>query len=153
TLGNRMITMFGQLATYLQGVDLRLQSHRWMNDLVIAGGRIVIENVDPDRLDDIAAQHDLVLVAAGRGALAELFPRNAERSVYSTPQRKLAMAIVTGLSQTVDDAPFLPVKFNLLAQHGEVFFLPYHHRDHGATWCIAWEAKAGGRMDRFEGCR
>lgn len=153
TLGNRMITMRGQLATYVQGVDLRLQSHRWMNDLVTADGRVVIEKVDPDRLDEIAAQHDLVLVAAGRGPLAELFPRNAERSVYTAPQRKLAMVIVTGVSLTIDDARFLPVKFNLFAEDSEVFFLPYHHRDHGATWCLLWEAKPGGRMDRFDDCK
>src|SRR6185295_15072565 len=147
TLGNRLVTMEGQFATYCQAVDLRLQSHRWMNDLARAGGRVMIEKLDPDRLDAIAAQHDLVLVAAGRGPLAELFPRNPERSVYTAPQRKLAMVIVSGLSPTIDGVPFLPVKFNLFAQYGEVFFLPYYHRDRGATWCILWEAKAGGRMD------
>src|SRR5215475_14517910 len=95
--GNRMVTMNGVLAsTYFQAVDLRLQSHRWMNDFEAAGGRIVIEAIDIDRLDAIAAQHDLVLVASGRGALAELFPRNARRSVYTAAQRKLAMVLVTG---------------------------------------------------------
>jgi hypothetical protein len=60
---------------------------------------------------------------------------------------------VTGLPPAIDGIPFLPVKFNLFAQYGEAFFLPYYHRDHGATWCILWEAKSGGRMDRFDDCR
>jgi len=154
SLGNRMITLCGRFATtYFQAVDLRLQSHRWMVDLEAAGGRVVIESVDPDRLDAIAAQHDLVLVATGRGALADLFPRNAERSVYTAPQRQVAMAIVTGIDQAVAGVPFLPLKLNLLAPYGELFCVPYHHRDHGATWCVLFEAKPGGAMDRFGGCR
>ena len=54
-----------------------------MNDLEAAGGRVVVETIDVERLDAIAAEHELVLVATGRGPLAELFPRNAERSVYT----------------------------------------------------------------------
>jgi 2-polyprenyl-6-methoxyphenol hydroxylase-like FAD-dependent oxidoreductase len=154
TRGNRLVTMTSHTATYLQAVDLRLQSHRWMNDLEAAGGRIVVEKVDPARLDAIAAANDLVLVAAGgSGPLAELFPRNAERSVYDKPQRKLAMMIVTGPSQAVPGVPFLPVKFNFFAPYGEVFWVPYYHRDHGFTWCLIFEAKAGGPIDRFGGCQ
>jgi 2-polyprenyl-6-methoxyphenol hydroxylase-like FAD-dependent oxidoreductase len=154
TRGNRLVTMTSQTATYLQAVDLRLQSHRWMNDLEAAGGRIVVEKLDPTRLDAIAAANDLVLVAAGgSGPLAELFPRNAERSVYDKPQRKLAMMIVTGPSQEVPGVPFLPVKFNFFAPYGEVFWVPYYHRDHGFTWCLIFEAKAGGPIDRFGGCQ
>jgi len=154
TRGNRLVTMTSHTSTYVQAVDLRLQSHRWMNDLEAAGGRIVVEKVDPARLDAIAAANDLVLVAAGgSGPLAELFPRNAERSVYDRPQRKLAMVIVTGAAQAVPGVPFLPVKFNFFAPYGEVFWVPYYHRDHGFTWCVIFEAKAGGPIDRFDGCQ
>jgi 2-polyprenyl-6-methoxyphenol hydroxylase-like FAD-dependent oxidoreductase len=33
-----------------------------------------------------------------------------------------------------------------------VFWVPYYHRDHGATWCMLFEARAGSPMDRFDGC-
>jgi hypothetical protein len=151
--GNRLVTMTSHATTYFQAIDLRLQSHRWMNDLEAAGGRVVVEKVGLERLDEIAAAHDLVLVATGRGPLAELFPRNAERSVYDRPQRKLAMMIVTGAPQAVPGVPFLPVKFNFFGTAGEVFCVPYYHRDHGATWCLVFEARAGGAMDRFDGCQ
>jgi len=150
--GNRMATMTGRAPTFFQAVDLRLQSHRWMNDLEAAGGRVAVEKVDLERLDAIAAANDLVLVATGRGSLAELFPRNAERSVYDKPQRKLAMMIVTGAAQAIAGVPFLPVRFNIFAPYGEVFWVPYYHRDHGATWCVTFEAKPGGPLDRFDGC-
>jgi 2-polyprenyl-6-methoxyphenol hydroxylase-like FAD-dependent oxidoreductase len=149
---NRLVTMTGRATTYFQAIDLRLQSHRWMNDLEAAGGRIVIGKVDPDRLDAIAAEHELVLVATGRGPLAELFPKNLERSVYDRPQRKLAMMIVTGASQTIPEVPFLPVKLDIFEPYGEVFWAPYYHRDHGATWNLLFEAKPGGPLDRFDGC-
>jgi hypothetical protein len=150
--GNRLVTMTGRSGVYFQAVDLRLQSHRWMMDLEAAGGRVIVEKVDPERLDVIAAQNDLVLVATGRGSLTELFPRNAERSVYDKPQRKVAMMIVTGAPQEVPGVPFLPVKFDILGPYGEVFWVPYYHRDHGATWNVVFEAKPGGAMDRFGGC-
>jgi hypothetical protein len=61
--------------------------------------------------------------------------------------------IVTGAPQAVPGVPFLPVKFNFFAPYGEVFWVPYYHRDHGPTWCVLFEAKAGGPMDRFDGCK
>jgi 2-polyprenyl-6-methoxyphenol hydroxylase-like FAD-dependent oxidoreductase len=153
-IGNRLITAVGRFATgYLQAVDVRLQSHRWMNDLEAAGGRIAIEKLDIAGLDAIAARHDLVLVGSGRGMLAELFPRHAGRSVYSAPQRKVAMAIATGAPQVSDGAPFLAAKIQIIERHGEAFFIPFHHRDHGPTWCLGFEARPGGAMDRFDGCR
>jgi hypothetical protein len=151
-LGNRLITMAGHASSYFQAIDLRLQGHRWMTDLDAAGARVRVEKIDPDRLDAIAAQHELVLVAAGRGPLAELFPRHAARSVYDAPQRKLAMMIVKGAPQTIPGVPFLPVRFNFFAPYGEAFWVPYYHRDHGATWGMLFEAKAGTAMDRFDGC-
>jgi hypothetical protein len=153
-IGNRLLAMVGRLGTsYVQAVDGRLQSHRWMNDLEAAGGRIVIEKLDLDRLDAIAAQHELVLVASGRGMLAELFPRNPERSVYNAPQRKVAMAIVTGAAQAIEGVPFLPFKLTFIAPYGEAFFIPFYHRDHGPTWCLAFEARIGSPMDRFDVCK
>jgi hypothetical protein len=155
TLGNRLVTLTGRVP---QGkpafaIDLRLQSHRWMNDLEKLGGRVVVESVDPARLDAIAGEHELVIVATGRGPLAELFARNAERSIYEGPQRKLAMVIVTGAEPRFAGVPFPVVKFNLFASAGEAFWVPYHHRDHGPSWCLLFEAKAGGPMDRFDDCK
>jgi hypothetical protein len=113
----------------------------------------VVEKVDPERLDAIAAAHDLVLVATGRGPLAELFPRNAERSVYDRPQRKLAMMIVTGAPQAVPGVPFLPIKFNFFAPCGEVFWVPYYHRDHGPAWCVLFDSGSRTRCSRTSSIR
>lgn len=151
--GNRLLTLAGRLQGYFQAVDLRLQSHRWMHDLVARGGRLEIEAVSAARLDAIAAEHELTLVAAGRAELAGLFERDSVRSVYDRPQRKLAMVITQGAALGFDGVPFLPVKFNFFAPFGEAFWVPYHHRDAGPSWCLLFEAKAGGPIDRFDGAK
>lgn len=150
---NRLLTLTGKLPTQVCAIDLRLQSHRWLLDLEAAGAQVIYESVTVDRLDAIAAENDLTVVAAGRADLCNLFPRNAARSVYDKPQRRLAMIITKGGKMGFDGVPFLPVKFNLFAPWGEAFWVPYYHRDHGHTWNMLFEAKEGGPMDRFGACK
>jgi 2-polyprenyl-6-methoxyphenol hydroxylase-like FAD-dependent oxidoreductase len=142
---NQLVRLFGRGAKPFQAVDLRMQCHRWLNDF---DGRLEIESVTVERLDRIAAQHDLTIVAAGKAELAQLFERDATRSQYDAPQRHLAMVIATG-RMAVDGCPFLPVKFEFLGTDGEIFFVPYLHKDEGPAWNIVVEARPGSRMDCF----
>jgi 2-polyprenyl-6-methoxyphenol hydroxylase-like FAD-dependent oxidoreductase len=153
TLHNPLLHLIGRLRAPFQAVDVRLQSARWMEDLATRGGRVVIGEVTVDALDGIAAEHDLTIVAAGRGPLCNLFARDETRSTYREPQRELAMAIVTGCPASFDGIPFRPVRFDFLGTDGEVFFVPYFHKDAGAGWNILVEAKSGSRMDRFRNAR
>lgn len=149
-LHNQLIRLLGRAHRPFQAVDLRLQCHRWMNDF---DGELRIESVSPERLDAIAAEHDLTLVAAGRADLCKLFARDDARSTYSTHQRNLAMIITTGGAMAFDGCPFTPVKFEFLGTDGEAFFVPYFHKDHGPAWNILFEPKPGSRMDRFGGAK
>jgi hypothetical protein len=153
-VGNVLVTLAGKLhGTFGQAIDVRLQSHRWMGDLEARGGRVVIESVSVERLDRIASENDLTVVAGGRAELSRLFERDAERSVYDAPQRRLAMILVRGPAFGFDGVPFLPAKFNLFGTVGEAFWVPYFHKDVGPSWCMLFEAKAGGPMDRFGGAK
>jgi 2-polyprenyl-6-methoxyphenol hydroxylase-like FAD-dependent oxidoreductase len=152
--GNVLLTLAGRLhGTFGQAIDVRLQSHRWMGDLEARGGRVVVEAVSVERLDRIAAEHDLTVVAGGRAELSRLFPRHPERSVYDAPQRNLAMIMTRGAPLGFAGVPFLPAKFNLFAPIGEAFWIPYFHKDVGPSWSLLFEARAGGPMDRFGGAR
>jgi hypothetical protein len=153
TPGNRLITLAARVDKPGMAIDVRLQSSRWMDDLEARGGAIVIESVTTARLDAIAAAHDLTIVAAGKAELSSLFPRDAERSVYDKPQRHLTMICARGASHRFSGVPFVPVKFNLFGDTGEAFWVPYHHITHGPSWNILFEAKPGGRMDRFMGAK
>jgi len=148
--GNRLLTLVGRFSDYFLAIDLRLQSHRWMNELEARGGRIEIENVTVDRLDEIAGDHDLAIVAAGRGDIHRLFPRDEARSTYSKPQRKLCMICTRGQPFAFPGIDLLPVKFNFFATFGEAFWVPWYHKDHGPGWSMLFEAKEGGPLDRFD---
>ncbi len=149
--GNRMLTLAGRYRRPAVAVDLRLQSHAWMLELMKRGGRIEIEKISVGRLDQIAAEYDLTIVATGRADLCNLFERDAERSVFDKPQRHLAMVCVKGTPYGFNGIPWLPVKFNIIGTVGDAFFTPYFHKDAGASWNLVVEAIPGGPMDRFQG--
>jgi 2-polyprenyl-6-methoxyphenol hydroxylase-like FAD-dependent oxidoreductase len=151
-LHNPLLHLIGRLRRPFQAVDVRLQSARWMNELTSRGGRVVIQQVTRETLDTIAAENDLTIVAAGRADLCSLFERDDRRSVHTEPQRRLAMVTVTGCPSGFD-IPFRPVRFDFLGTDGEIFFVPYFHKDAGACWNILVEARRGFRMDRFDGVR
>lgn len=151
TKGNRMLTLAGRFRRPCLAVDLRLQSHRWMHELVARGGRIEVESINVNRLDQIAAENDLTVVAAGRAELANLFERDAARSVYDKPLRHLTMVLLKNTPFGFDGIPYLPVKHNALAGHGEMFFGHYYHKDVGASWNVLLEAIPGGPLDLSQG--
>jgi hypothetical protein len=148
--GNVLVTLLGRLSKPFLAIDLRMQSARWMQELDERGGRIEIESVTLERLDEISAQNDLTLVAAGRGEIMKLFPRDEQRSVYAKPQRFLAMTCVTGIPMELPYSPwFRPVKFNFFAPYGEAFWVPWYSKGGQACWGMLVEAKTGGPFDVY----
>jgi hypothetical protein len=151
TVGNRLLTLCGRFSNYFHAIDLRLQSARWMDELEKRGGKVEIETVTVERLDEIAGDHDLTIVAAGRGDIHKLFARDEARSEYTRPQRKLAMFNTNGQRMGFDGIDYVPVKFNFYAKAGEAFWVPWYHKDKGKSWSMLFEAKEGGPLDKFDG--
>lgn len=154
--GWQLIDLMGRIDRPARAVDVRLQSHRWTHDLEARGGKVEIAKVDVPRLDEIAAESDLVLVAAGRGDVGGLFARDEARSTYTTPPRKLTMLVVRNapLDRTADGIPFRPgIKFNFFAAWGEEFAIPYWHKDGFAGWNLLFEGRPGGPLDAFDDCQ
>jgi len=148
---NRILTLVGKVNGPAMAVDMRLQIHRWMEQLVELGGQVVVEAVDVARLDAISREHDLTFVAVGRGPLCDVFPRDAVRSLRSSAPRQLAMVIVDGGALTFPGVPFRPVRFHVTPDDGETFWTPYLHKSGKPMWSLLVEAKAGGAFDRFAG--
>jgi hypothetical protein len=161
--GNQLLTLLGRLRTgHIMAIDLRMQSATWINELLERGGKVEIEDVGIKRLDEIAAQNDLTIVAAGRGEMMKLFPRDEARSTYRTPQRFLAMVCFNGAGIGVPHAPwfsvpyapwFSPLKFNFFQHYGEMFWMPWYSKDRVPSLVCLFEAKTGGPFDRFRDCR
>lgn len=163
TQGNQLLTLLGRVTSGpIMAVDLRLQSATWIDDLLEQGGKVEIEDVTIKRLDEIAAKNDLTIVAAGRGELAKLFPRDEARSTYRKPQRFLAMVCFNGVNIALPRPPwfsvpyapwFTPLKFNFYQHYGEMFWMPWYSKDRVPSLVCVFEAKTGGPFDRFRDCR
>jgi hypothetical protein len=147
---NVLLTLQGRSQDYYLAIDLRLQSATWLQELIDRGCPVEIGNVSIAQLDEIAAENDLTIVAAGRGEIQELFPRDDNRSTYDRYQRFLGMICVTGIPMHFDYAPhFRPVKFNFYAPYGEFFWVPWYSMNGQQSWSLVFEAKENGPIDKF----
>jgi hypothetical protein len=126
-----------------QSVDQRVKMPRWMDELERAGGRVVIEEAGVDDLERYGREHDLVVVAAGKGDIVRLFPRDDERSTYDKPMRALALTYVTGMTPRPE---YSAVAFNLIPTVGEYFVFPALTTT-GECEIMVFEGVPGGPMD------
>ena len=135
-------------------MDQRTKYQRWLHEYRCRGGDLKIENVTPEALAQIAKQHDLTIVAAGKGSITGLFARDEQRSVHSTPPRKLAAALVVGDdlcgANSWSELPPQTLHFNFVAGAGEYFSMPFYSHTHGACRSFLFEAVPGGAMDVFD---
>ncbi|UAK36546.1 FAD-dependent oxidoreductase [Gordonia bronchialis] len=133
-----------------QAVDLRLRADDRLGRFLDRGGRFAVEAVDLDRLDAIAADADITLVATGKGGLSTLFPVEEARTHYREPQRRLLQVTLTGLDHGPDTFAYRSrgggdhSLFNLDSENGEIFVGPFLHKDAGATWSFIVFAKPDG---------
>jgi styrene monooxygenase A-like protein len=126
-------------------VDQRVKFPRWMDEVERRGGKLEIRAVGIDELEQLAAAHDLVVVASGKGEIGRLFERDAERSEFDRPMRALALAYVTGMKPRED---FTAVTFSLVPGIGELFWFPGLTTT-GACDMLVFEGIPGGPMDCF----
>ena len=126
-----------------QSVDQRVKMPRWMEELERAGGKVVIHDAGVDDLERYTQEHELVIVAAGKGEIVRLFERDAERSPYEQPMRALALTYVTGMTPRPE---FSAVCFNLIPTVGEYFVFPALTTT-GECEIMVFEGIPGGPMD------
>lgn len=146
--GTPFLELNGRFGVPALTVDVRLQSSRWLDEFEKRGGCLFIEKLDVARVDEIAGEHDLTVIASGKGDLSTLFPVDAERSVYTKPQRHLSMVLVTNAN---DSRAFnrTPVRFYELPTAGETIWTPFYHKTRGPSWILFSEAREGSVLDRF----
>lgn len=133
-----------------QAVDLRLRADDRLARFLDRGGRFEVGQVGLDRLDAIAADADITLVATGKGGLSTLFPVDESRTHYREPQRRLLQVTLTGVDHGPESFAYRSSAggdhslFNLDAQNGEIFVGPFLHKDAGPTWSFIVFAKPDG---------
>ncbi|NVK43287.1 MAG: FAD-binding oxidoreductase [Oceanospirillaceae bacterium] len=144
--GEKLIDWAARLDRPAQSVDQRLKMPVWMDEFVRLGGELVIQDVGIDELEELAASHDLVLLAAGKGEIVRLFERDAERSQFDKPQRALALTYVRGMEPK---QPHSRVAFNLIPGVGEYFAFPALTVN-GPCEIMVFEGIPGGPMDCWQ---
>ncbi|MCW4354676.1 flavin reductase [Hoyosella sp. YIM 151337] len=138
-----------QLEYYAQSVDQRVKCSAWMDEFAAAGGKLVIRRAGITDLEELAHDHDLVIVSTGKGDLGRLFPPDREKSPFDRPQRALAVAYVHGLAPHPDGAD---LSINMVPGVGECFILPALTTT-GPCHIIVFEAVPGGPMDLWDDVR
>lgn len=145
SVGGKSMDWAARLDHFAQSVDQRLKIPRWMAEFQKRGGVLRIKAADIDDLESCARSHDLVVVASGKGSIAQLFPRDAERSPFSEAQRSLALTYVRNMRPR---ASYAAVCFNMIPNVGEYFVFPALTTS-GACDIMVFEGIPHGPMDRW----
>ena len=145
--GQKALTFAHRLEAPAKSIDQRVKFPALMQVFADRGGELIYTDAGIDELEKYAAASDLVLVAAGKGEIAQLFSRDDERSIYDKPQRALALTYVTGLKPRED---YSAVAFNLIPGIGEYFGFPALTTT-GPCDIMVFEGIPGGPMDQWKG--
>jgi hypothetical protein len=145
---SRAIDWLGPLDNYAQSVDQRVKMAGWLELVSERGGKVVIHGVTTSDLAPLAKLYDLVVIAAGKGELVQLFDRNPERSPYTEPQRALSLAYVHGVRPRPEHPDRLGVRFNIIPGAGELFMIPAYTLS-GNCEILFFEGVPGGPLDCF----
>jgi hypothetical protein len=141
--GEKAISFASRLDRYAQATDQRVKFPRWMEHFESIGGTLELGEATVDDLERHVDEHDLVIVAAGKGDIARMFDRDAERSPYEQPMRALALTYVTGMTPRPE---YSAVCFNLAPGAGEYFVFPSLTTT-GPCEIMVFEGVPGGPMD------
>ncbi|MEU0845859.1 styrene monooxygenase/indole monooxygenase family protein [Streptomyces sp. NPDC005962] len=120
-------------------VDFRLYLPHLLAAFVDRGGDLVIGERP---IDDIAAHHDLVVVANGSASMRRLFPADPARSPHTTPQRVLCSGLYFGIDEAVPHS----LDLHFLPGAGEIFRIPFYSPA-GRADVLAFEAIPGGPLE------
>ncbi|MET8701340.1 styrene monooxygenase/indole monooxygenase family protein [Kitasatospora sp. NPDC004723] len=130
-----------------QSVDQRVKMARWLELVEERGGRVEYRELDLAGLREVAAAHDLTVVAAGRGELAGIFERDDARSPFDAPQRRLAAVYAHGVGAP-DPAAGPRARMHAVPGVGELYLQPALTLS-GPCDILLWEALPGSPFDCF----
>ncbi len=147
--GATLIDWHARLDAPAQAVDQRIKMPVWMALFAQRGGSLLIEDVGVAGLERLAQEHELVIVAAGKGEIVGLFERDAARSPFDQPMRALAMSYVSGMAARADGSR---VAFNLIPGVGEYFCFPALSTS-GPCEIMILEGVPGGPFNCFQDVR
>jgi hypothetical protein len=103
-----------------RAIDHRIYLPKLMQDFEAHNGKIEIATIEKQNISSLAQRFDLLVVVAGRSALAGVFERIPAWSPYDRPQRQLLAALFHGIQRTNPVGATLSVS----PGHGELIDIP-----------------------------
>lgn len=131
-----------------QSVDQRVKMAVWLERFEKCGGKVVIHGATTSDLNALAALYDLVIVAAGKGEVAQLFDRDQERSAYSKPLRMSSATYVHGVESRAERPGTTDIWINVVPEAGTLLNIPAYTTS-GACDILYFSAFPGGPFDIF----
>jgi hypothetical protein len=128
-------------------VDQRLKMPVWIELFEDRGGRVIYHPVMTSDLAGLAPLYDLTIIAAGKGEIADMFDRDAEKSYYTRPARHLAAIYLNGLA-VPNGEPEPRMRVSVRPGAGEFFHIPACTAT-GPCDVLLVEAVPGGPFDLF----
>ena len=139
--GEQPLQFRGRVSRPYSLVDFRVYLPELLDEYERRGGRVVIGPTTAADVVALADRHELVAVASGRETMGELFPRDPQRSPYSSPQRVVMAGLFEGLAWP--DPP--EISLNVSSGMAEIFHGPFHSFD-GLVSNLLFEVVPGGPL-------
>lgn len=139
----KLVSWSTRFAAPAQSVDQRIKMPCFIEEFIRRGGDFIVDEADVAALEKYARTSALVIVAAGKGEIAKLFPRDDVRSTFSHPQRALALTYVHGMTPRPEHSA---ISYSLVPGIGEYFVFPALTLS-GHCEIMVFEGIPGGPMD------
>jgi hypothetical protein len=146
--GSLALNWYGIWKGPAQSVDQRVKMAVWLELFEERGGKVVIHGVTTADLNSLATMYDLVVVAAGKGEIVELFDRDAERSEHSRPQRVGSVSYVHGVESRPEQPGIDDVWLSVAPGVGELINIPGYTKS-GPCYIFYMSGIPGGPFDAF----
>ena len=140
--GDQPLSFSGDFTNWSSAIDYRLYIPRLTEEFENRGGKIEVRMLQAEDIEPIADRHDLMVVAAGRGAFASMFPRRLEYSPYDTPQRLLSVGLYRGIAQSEPRG----VTISSSPGHGDLLEIPMFTEE-GFLTALLFENVPGGDLE------
>lgn len=134
----------GYFSKASRAVDYRIYLPALMEDFQRRGGKIEYRRIEEGDIGPLVARFDLLVVAAGKGPLGQLFAYRPEQTPYSQPQRRLCVGLYTGVRQPDP----MNVTLSVSPGHGEMIVIPTITFD-GVANALLMENVPGGDMEEL----
>jgi 2-polyprenyl-6-methoxyphenol hydroxylase-like FAD-dependent oxidoreductase len=136
-----------------QSIDQRLKFPTWIELFIRKGGSVEYLDVEFAVLEQLTAENDLVVLAAGRGkhAMKGYFETDASRTISQRPERQGASIHVTGREPDRSHTPELE-GWVVIPQVGEFWIIPTL-TVHGPGHIVCLQGVPGGPLDTWSGLK